>query len=244
VGTKLHFTVDPSIPEDPKVLQSVLAELKSDDAAQRREAARTLASFAPESAEDTLLGFANSIEFRQFAPLAFYRLNTPRSMKALADMLTRTNVGSPEYMDSASYLAKSNDPQWFPVLLDIAKRYPGDLGYAVPAAELGGDKMLPTLISLSNSPDKQFARVNAVEAMGYTGSRDAVPVLLDLLKNPDTDIAGRARNSLQLLTHRTAGEFPSNPQPQYFKWSQWWAREGDTAPIYKASECGDFEPLQ
>jgi hypothetical protein len=94
------------------------------------------------------------------------------------------------------------------------------------------------------SPDKEFTRINAVTAMGSTGSRAAVPILLDLLKSSDTDIADRARYGLRLLTHRSASDDQSeNPQSQYPKWSQWWAREGVSAPIYKAAECGNFVPL-
>jgi hypothetical protein len=244
VRTTLYFEVDPSVTEDPKSLHAFLAALKSNDPTKRNEAARTLASIAPKSLEDVLLGFADSYEFRQFAPLAFHRLNTRRSMKALADLLEKTEAGSYEHMKSADYLAESGDPQWFPLLRDVAQKHAQIGNYLYDAAELGGDKMLPTLISLMGSPDKEFTRVNAVTAMGYTGSRSAIPVLLDLLKSSDADIADRAPYGLRLLTHRSAGEDQStSPQSQYLKWSQWWAREGASAPVYKAPKCGNFIPL-
>ena len=245
VRTTLYFEVDPSTTEDPKTLQTFLFALRSNDPIQRNEAARTLASIAPKSLEDTLLGFADNNEFRQFAPLAFHRLNTQRSMKALADLLEKTEAGSNEHMKSADYLAESGDSQWFPILLDVAQKHPQILNYLSDAAELGADKMLPTLISLSSSPDKEFTRVNAVTAMGYTGARSAVPILLDLLKSSDTDIADRALYGLRLLTHRgTSDDESESPQSQYHKWSQWWAQEGASAPIYKATECGNFIPLR
>ena len=245
VRTTLYFAVDRNTTEDPKTLQTFLFALKSNEPIQRNEAARTLASIAPKSLEDTLLGFADSNEFRQFAPLAFHRLNTQRSMKALADLLEKTEAGSNEHMKSADYLAESGDLQWFPVLLDIAQKHPQILNYLSDAAELGADKMLPTLRSLSTGPDKEFTSVNAVTAMGYTGARSAVPVLLDLLKSSDAGIAERALYGLRLLTHREAtGEESESPQSLYHKWSQWWAREGASAPIYKATECGNFNLLR
>ncbi len=245
VRTTLYFEVDPSVTEDQKSLHAFLAALKSNDPTKRNEAARTLASIGPKSLEDVLLGFADSNEFRQFAPLAFHRLNTQRSMKALADLLEKTEAGSFEHMKSADYLAESGDPQWFPILRDVAQKHAQIGNYVYDAAELGGDKMLPTLISLLGSPDKEFTQVNAVTAMGYTGSRSAIPLLLDLLKSSDVDIADRATYGLRLLTHRSAGEDQiTSPQSQYLKWSQWWAREGASAPIYKATECGNFIPLQ
>jgi HEAT repeats len=245
VRTTLYFEVDPSTTEDPKALQTFLGALKSNDPIQQSEAARTLASIAPKSLEDALLGFADSNEFRQFAPLAFHRLNTQRSIKALADLLEKSEAGSYEHMKSAGYLAESGDPQWFPLLRDVAQKHAQIGNYVYDAAELGGDKMLPTLVSLLGSPDKEFTRINAVTAMGYTGSRTAVPILLDLLRSPDTDIADRARYALRVLTHRTASDDQNeSPQSQSPKWSQWWARGGTSAPIYKATECGNFIPLQ
>jgi hypothetical protein len=245
VQRTLYFLVDPNTAQNPKALQTILAQLTSNDPDKRREAARTLASVAPKSLEDVLLAFADNPEFRQFAPLGFHRLNTQRSMKALANLLKKAEAGSYEHIKSADYLAEGNDPQWFPLLQDVAQKHAQISNYVDDAAELGGERMLPTLISLLGNPDKEFTRINAVTAMGSTASRAAVPVLLDLLKGSDTDIADRARYGLRMLTHRTASNDQSeSPQSEYPQWSQWWLRAGSTAPIYKATECGNFTPLE
>lgn len=244
VHTTLYFRVDPSATQDPKALQTFVDELRSEDPNKRREAARTLASAAPRSLEDALLAFADKPEFRQFAPLAFHHLNTQRSMKALADLLKKTEVGSYEHIKSADYLAESGDLQWFPILQDLAQKHAQISNYVDDAAELGGDRALPTLITLTHSPDREFTRINAVSAMGYTGARTAVPILIELLRNSDTDVGDRARAALHLLTHRTASaDLYENAQSQYPIWSQWWAREGSTAVIYKPTECGELSPL-
>ena len=244
VHTTLHFRVDASASLDPKSLHIFVAQLKSEDSDKRRDAARTLASVAPQFLEDVLLTFADNPEFRQFAPLAFHRLDTKRSMKALADLLTKTQVGSYEHIESANYLAKSGDVQWFPLLRDEAQKNPQISNYVDDAAELGGDRMLPTLLALTHSPDREFTRINAVTGMGYTGTRAAVPILLEFLRSSDPDVGDRARFALRLLTHRTKSDDQSDdPRSEYPTWSQWWAREGDTAPIYKPSECGNFTPL-
>jgi hypothetical protein len=82
-------------------------------------------------------------------------------------------------------------------------------------------------------------------AMGSTGSRAALPILLEQLKSPDVDTSDRANYGLQLLTHRTAIQNPQtrNREAEYGKWSRWWEREGATAPIYKDTECGEMLPL-
>jgi hypothetical protein len=60
--------------------------------------------------------------------------------------------------------------------------------------------------------------------------RVAIPILIELLKAPETDIADRAAGSLQQLTHRRA---EGKPQDQYAKWSGWWSRERNTATMHK-----------
>jgi hypothetical protein len=242
--TTLYFRVDQNATQDARAFQPWLDQLHSVDPVKRHEAALTLASVAPRYLEDTLLAFADIPEFRPFAPLAFHRLNTPRSLAAMAQLLRKTEAGAPEHMQSADYLAESDDLQWFPLLREVGQKNARISSYLADAAELGGDKMLPTLVALLGSPDTKFTRLNAVMAMGWTGSRAAVPILLELLRNPDEDIADRARYGLRLLTHRmTSNDQGEAAQSEYPKWSQWWAHEGGNAPIYKAKECGDFTPL-
>jgi hypothetical protein len=243
--SQLHFRIDENATPNPAELQHWLDQLGVTDPEKRREAARTLAALGPKSLEKTLLGFADNTEFRQFAPLALYRLNTPRSMAALADLFGKTDRGTYENMQSADYLAESGDPQWFPLLLDYARRNASISNYVSDAAESGGDQAIPALLELARSPDVEFTRVNAVSAIGDTGSRSAVPILLEFLKNPDTGITERALSGLHRLTHRTGGDGSGGLylQEQYRRWLQWWAREGSTAPIYKAKECGELTPL-
>ena len=242
VHTKLNFRVE----EDPiasSELQPWLDGLKSADRSKRFEAARTLASIAPPSLEESLLGFTNNPEFRGYAALAFHRLNTPRSMDAMA-MLMQGPVTN-EQMEAAHYLAQTDNQRWYPLLRDAAEKNVRISSYPADAAELGGDKALPMLVVLAKSPDREFTGGNAIMAMGSTGSRDAIPVLLDYLISPDINISDRANYALQLLTHRTAirDEFNRNRRTESAKWSQWWKREGATARIYKDTECGEIIPL-
>jgi len=244
VSDTLRFTVDSNATLELKTLQPWVEQLKSRDQSKRREAARTLASIASPQLEDTLLTFADVAEFRPFAPLAFHRLNTARSMGALASLVKNAEPGSNEHSESAQYLAASGDQQWFPLLQKVAIENEQNSIYPDYAATLGGEKMLPTLLSLTSSPNRQFTGVNAVTAMGFTGSRAAVPILIELLKNPDPDIADRARYGLRLLTHRAISlDNADNPQSSYLQWSHWWGLEGVSVPIYKANDCGEITEL-
>jgi hypothetical protein len=241
--TKLTFRVDGNAPAfSPSKLQPWVDQLTSTDHAKRMEAARTLASLAPQSLESTLLGFADNPEFRRYAPLAFHRLNNPRSVEAMAGLMKMSGPGTFEQMEATRYLAESNDQKWYPLLLDAAEKNSRISAYPAYAAELGGDKMLPELVTLAKNSD---SRLQAVMAMGSTGSRAAIPILLDLLKSPDVGTSDRAGYSLGLLTQRTPVRDVLNRdrQAEYSIWSQWWEREGTTAPIYKDTECGEMVPL-
>lgn len=244
VKASLHFRVDDDAAAYPPAkFQPWVDSLKSNDQAKRMEAAQTLASLAPPSLEDTLLGFAANPEFRHYAPLALHRLNTPRSIQALADMVKANGPGTWEQMEAARYLAMTGDQQWYPLLLDAAVKNGKISDYPAYAAELGGDKMLPVLVELARNPD---TRLQAVMAMGSTASRAAIPILLQFLRSPDPGTSQRASASLSHLTHRTGGQLwqmAPDPQNQYALWTQWWQREGATAQIYKDTDCGEMLPL-
>jgi hypothetical protein len=242
--TKLYFRIDPDLATNPATLQAFVDQLHSEDYMKRIEAARTLASIAPVSLEEVLLTFADNREFQQFAPLAFHRLNTHRSMAKMAEMLSKTHPGTYEHMKAAEYLAESGEQQWFPLLLEIARNNAKNGSYVMYAAELGGAAMLLPLMDLFGSPDKEFTRLNAISGFGFTGNREAVPILIELLKGTDANTIGYGERSLEILTHRTADQnWNNNLGSAYQKWSQWWARSGSTAPIYKREECGGITPL-
>jgi len=92
-------------PADKRAFQPWVDQLHSADPKKRLEAARTLASVAPPSLEDILLSFADDPWIREYAPLAFHRLNTPRSLAAMKALLTDPNASAWEQRKAADYLA-------------------------------------------------------------------------------------------------------------------------------------------
>ncbi len=241
---ELHFQIDPHLKLDPHLLQDLADQLQSKDLLIRLEAARTLAALGPLALEETLLGFANNGEFRQFAPLAFHNLNTQRSMDAMVRLLIGSSRGSIENLESARYLGESGNPRWFPVLLELAKKYPSSGEYVYPAAETGGARAVPFLSQLTVSTDKDTVSV-AISGLAYTGSRTAIPILLKLLNTTNRDNSGRAAYGLRRLTHMRVGtiNWPEDPQSEYSQWEKWWRQSSQTARIYKATECGDYQSL-
>lgn len=245
LNVQLHFRIEASGGPASAELKAWRDQLRSKDPLQRREAARVIASLAPPSMEEVLLGFADDPELRSWAPLGLSRLNTARSIEALAELVRNAAPGTAEHMQSAEFLARTGDSKWFPLLAEVARKKAQISSYVAYAAQAGGEKALPLLLELLQSPDKDFTQLNATMALGDTGSRDAIPILLNLLKNPNLDVSSRAVYGLRQLTHRTFGNETgdASPQDQFLAWLQWWTREGSNAHIYKPGECSDFVPL-
>jgi hypothetical protein len=242
----LQFRVDESAEPDPEVIPDLLAQLKSYDRAVREEAAVALTSVASPSLEDLFLSFAGDSEFRRWAPLAFYKLNTPSSLEAMANLLLASKPGSEESLQSARFLAKTGDPKWHPLLLEFAQKHSNIADYVSYAAESGGDAILPELNKMMSSSDHESTQANAISALAYTGSRAAVPILIELLRDPAPEISETALLGLRELSHRTVegGCWYDDSQSQYAVWARWWEREGATASIYKPDEYGEGKPLK
>ena len=120
------------------------------------------------------------------------------------------------------------------------------MNYVTYAAESGGERALPFLLTLLRSSDSKFERPIGVSTLADTGSRAVVPLLIELLRSGDPDTASRALAGLRQITHHVIGgprDWYKDPQSQYVRWLAWWNREGNSAQLYKGYECGDVTPL-
>ena len=236
---KLYFRIDGNLPTySAEKLQAWVKQLKSPDVETRLEAARVLASIAPVQMEPMFVEFTHSEEFAQYAPLAFARLHDQTSLIALANIIRNRPFGSFESLEAARYLAEEGGKYWSPVLLGVATQHYGYLAYA---AEAGGDAVLPDLQSFVPNPSRHL---EAIEALGWTGSRKAVPILLELLESTDRDTSSRAEWALRILTHRISSGDAADPHKRYVQWSEWWRSEGATTVIFKPGDCGRERPLK
>jgi hypothetical protein len=242
IHAKLLFRIDANVPPYPTdKLQAWVNQLKSPDVESRLEGARVLASVAPLSLEATLFAFAHDRDFSRYAPLAFHRLHSERSLVALANMVRTSPAGSTESLQAAQYLAEDGGKDWFSALHEAENRYP-TVGYLSYAAEAAGSSIIPELLSLIRDPDRHL---EAVEALGWTASRRAIPVLLGQLENTDANTSDSAEQSLRMLTHRIRPAGPRNQDQhaRYLLWSRWWQDEGAHAIIFKPNDCGNERPL-
>jgi HEAT repeat protein len=115
------------------------------------------------------------------------------------------------------------------------------------AARLGREAAMPYVVSLLGSSEP-FSRGNALMALPETGSRQAVPLLIGALRDPDLDFGRLASLGLIQLTHRSPFEdgriSGESPSAEYRDWTRWWSMHSSDAAIYKPSECGAVEQLK
>lgn len=247
--TEVHQVFDLHVERTLEVSPSIYApfvqQLASKDDQVRREAARTLATLAPPALEPLLLTFATSKDFvlKQFAPLALANLSTRTSLSALAEMLAHTEPGTYESLTAAEYLGRTHNPKWLPALLDVSDRH-GAM-YLSYAAQSGEEAAIPALLARLNSTEPGV-RSSAIYALGNTGSRAAIPLLISLLKasvNPSgensTDEAASANAALQQLTHHYVQRTLADPWVDVARqrWEEWWFTSGQAAKIYRPGEC-------
>jgi len=225
-----------------------LADLASQDEERQREAARVIGSLAPASLEDTILSMMGSASSRPFALLGLRRLDTVRSRAALADVVEGTAGYSYEKEQAINYLSEMGDRKYFPLLLSVARQQPPNQArdYVLAAARLGGEGALPFIDSLLEDSDP-FSRANGVMALSETGTRRAVPILIETLKSKEPDLGTLASIGLTALTHRSPfadGKiYSDSPSVQYQDWSRWWFLHGRQASVYGPLQCGEIEPL-
>lgn len=237
-----HLRVDDALELSPAAYAPYVQQLDFKDSDIRREAARILATIAPPTLEPLLLTFATSKDYalKQFAPLALSNLSTKASIAALAQMVVDDKPGSYESMTAAEGLGKTHDPAWLPILLEASDQH--NSMYLHYAADSGGDAAIAPLLTRIHAP---ASRSSAIYALGYTGSRAAVPILISLLStqaSPDDETRNAtisANAALRQLTHlyaeQGAGTAPISTW--HNRWQNWWLANSQTATIYKPEDC-------
>jgi hypothetical protein len=231
------------------MFQPFLADLSSKIEERQIEAARVIGSLAPAFLEDTLVSMVNSPVTRPYALIGLRHLNTSRSRQRLANIVQDTSGYSYGKEQAIKDLSEMGDTEYFPLLLDEAKKWEPNQArdYVLAAARLGGQAAMPYVVSLLGSSEP-FSRGNALMALPETGSRQAVPLLIEALKDPDTNLGRLASLGLIQLTHRSPFEdariWGESPSGEYRAWTRWWSIHGSDAAIYKASQCGVVEPLK
>lgn len=240
-------------------VEMYVPDLTSDDFYTNTLAWNIVTHFASASMEASALRLSRRPETLMAAIRMLGRIGTPDARKRLAEIAAqpippRNEDGSWPANYGASgmaaiTLAETGDRSYLPLLLHLAESTrtddgPNDrlanekAGFVTAAAKLGGDDAFPLAVAQLNSAEP-LVRANAVSALAETRSRRAIPVLIDLLLDPDSMVSLNAAGRLVSLTHSTISATAKNGSPSVLRdeWLRWWRREGATARVYSASDC-------
>jgi len=247
-------------PADPAAIGTVLKPyikgLASSDHEARLEAIQALEYPAQASLESTFIEMLSSDDWSE-ALVALRRLNSPRAREVLAQIAEfgvqpkpgandseKSDRSAEQYL-AVGYLGELGDPTYLPLLLKIAQQAPRESQnrlYATRAiGELGGPDAISFLVSELKAPDYGW-RIAAVVSLASTASRDAVPVLIDLLESPNADLREVAENGLETLTHRivtTEDVSEMDPAKVHSLWADWWKINSAGAQTYGEQDCSD-----
>ncbi len=235
--------------EIEKAFEPFLKSLSSREFDLRIEAVETITAMAPPFLEKTLIALANSGDSfaNSRAIKALGRLDTAESRRALAKLIEdRREDYSWRAIDA---LAQTGDRAYVPLLAEFA-RDPTWQNVAIPAlGELGGQGVVSFLAPLVHyplgPPNEPPVQSLAIRGLANTGSREAIPYLIEALRDPL--VRRDAVNALEQLTHLVIHEEKSKhwlyteddktADRMAERWQRWWKSTGEKAKLYGPGDC-------
>lgn len=228
----------------------IVTELNSPDQMRRAEAAAAITELAPPFLEDVLIELTKT-PFVGSAISALRKADTPKTRAALAQIA----VGSDDSMlriGAIQNLGRTKDAAYLPTLFQLMESGNRAIqnAAAVAAGTLGGTTAVQRLSAFISAGDGE-ARIAGAEGLGNTLTREAVPILIALLLDSDSNVRQSAVSSLFLLTHYAA--FDGNKWADistaesavsvHQRWVRWWGSHGSTWEVHGMADCTSPQPL-
>ena len=225
-------------------------ELNNPDLTRRAEAAAAITELAPPFLEDTLIELTKT-NFVRSAITALRKANTRKTRAALAEIA----IGSDDAtlrIEAIQNLGRTKDPAYLPMLVQSMASGNKEIQNAAAeaAGTLGGVAAVQLLsaFTLDAEPEKRIA---GASGLGKTRARQAVPVLIGLLVDTDSNVRQVAVSSLWLLTHHAALEAngwsdvstAESATSVHQRWVRWWRSHGATSEMHDMTDCSPPQPL-
>jgi hypothetical protein len=225
----------------------VLRDLDSQDGYTSSLAIEAVVQHPPHFLEEVILSLADHPKTAAASVSGLERLATPRAKAKLAEL---SAPGNPEAIRqrAISALAALGDSAYCSSMLSISQessQYSRSIALRA-AGYLCGEKALPLLRSLLSAADP-VSRSEIAYALGNSHSREAVPALIFLLLDANSNVRRAAVDSLTNLTHRSSASGIDQEEAAgtaHDDWINWWASEGATAKIYRIDDCSERMPLR
>jgi hypothetical protein len=229
----------------------LVAQLASQDFKARAEAVAAITDTAPPFLENVLIDLSKTNDVYA-AIQGLRKANTTKTRQALGDLAEHGSDSSIR-MEALRNLARTGDRSYLSLLLRLVKTTTESDTRTVAAeaaGDLGGERATPELLPFVASADAS-ARLAGAVGLGHTVDRTAVPVLISLLLDSDSNVRENAAGGLFLLTHRAVflgDQMADMKDPQagiaaYQRWSHWWSTNGGRAAIHGMADCDSPEPL-
>jgi hypothetical protein len=213
---------------------ALVTDLQSPDGPRRSMALMALTEHPRDFLEPLILELSQNPGAVSASVEGLKKLGTDAAKHRLAE-LTDSQYDESLRQPATTALVELDDRNYCGVMLRLMNLHQGYTSEiaARGAGLLCGETAISQLVSLlSASPVRAF---EIAYALGNTASRNALPLVIELLKNSDAGVRSAAREALYTLTHRQSS-FTSVPE-EYQEWTAWWASQGRTARIFSPAEC-------
>jgi hypothetical protein len=236
--------IDGSEEELASVYAPVLRDLKSPDSETSWLAGSAVVDNPPPFLENVILALADDPQTTTYSISGLERLATPRAKAKLAKLSAADNPECIRQM-AITALGGLGDATYCSLMLAISqesREYSRFIALRA-AGYLCGERAMPLLTSQLASADYS-SRFEAACALGNSHRREAFPLLIPLLLDADPNVRRAARDSLAALTHRRSKDDGGSAEAIHRGWTNWWASNGATTPIYGIDDCKEPDPLQ
>ena len=231
--------------------QPLVEDLSSADEMKQGEAATAITVLAPPFLQDVLIEMTNS-KYAYAAVEALRKADTPKTREALASIASGSG-DSALRVEAINNLGRTGDATYLSVLTQLLASDDKTIQFAAAEAAgvLGGSKAFSQIVALVSSSAAP-TRVAGAGGLGHTRTRQAVPVLIQMLLDSDSNVRQAAVNGLSLLTHRIArygNEWSdvtdaSSANEVHQRWVRWWSAHGNDSKIHGMTDCAGFSSLE
>lgn len=234
-----------------KAFEPFMKNLDSHDFKLRIEAIETITAVAPPFLEKAIITLAEGKDgfARSRAIPALSWLNTANTRRVLAKLARDRQRGYSGHAINA--LARTHDRTYVPLLERMAKD-PAWQNVVIPAlGDLGGRSVIwflaPLIYFPLGPPNMPPLQQLAIRGLANTGSREAIPYLIQALRTPL--VQQDAVNGLEQLTHYVI--FQKDGRHWFYpeddraadrvaeRWQRWWVFQGSKARVYGPDDCGN-----